>query len=110
MELERLKADVELTIRNNAAVLGEKITEGGIKAHVISNPMVQKGQSDLAEAETEEEYSKLLLEAYRHRRDSLEVVGQQSGAERALSRMVQEGTEQDLAATRDRLRQKYPER
>ena len=103
IELERIRADVELTIRKQARDTDEKVTEGHIKALLTANKTVQYQQNRVAEAEAEDEYAKLLLEAYRHRRDSLEVVGQQSGAERAMSRMVEEG----LQESRRELREKY---
>lgn len=103
MELERLKADLELSIRKQAADIDEKITEGAIKARIAANGLVQMAQNRLSEAEAQEEYAKLLLEAYRHRRDSLEVVAQQSSAERSMSRLVEEG----LNETRRQLAGKY---
>lgn len=106
MNLERLRADIELTIRKQAADIDEKITEGAIKARLTTNKLVQRAQDELNAAEAMEEYSKLLLEAYRHRRDSLEVVGQLSGAERAMARIV-ENTQETTRAVHQALDKKY---
>jgi predicted O-linked N-acetylglucosamine transferase (SPINDLY family) len=100
MELERLRAEIELAIRKQAAEIGEKPTEGAIKARLAVHKLIQRAENDLRAAEAMEEYAKLLLEAYRHRRDSLEVVGQLSGAERAMARIVEDAQRQSLSDQR----------
>lgn len=109
MNLDRIKADTELAIRKEAAAEGEKITEGNIKAKLAVDDDVAEAQRRYNEAEADEEYSRLLVEAYRIRRDSLKAIVELTGAERAMGKIV-ESNQASLEETRKKLANKYPGR
>lgn len=86
-DVSRAKAQYE-TIRSDAALklrrkkeTDKGLTEGAIKDRVDSNPDVLKAHAKLQRAYEAEEFAKLLLEAYRMRRDSLRIVTEANGAE-----------------------------
>ncbi len=105
-QLDQLKAATELAYRAEAVALGEKMTDSIAEAKVASDPKVVELQQKLSDAKTEDESMKLLLEAYRQRRDSLEVVAQWRGAAYRAQQAVELGTS-ELQKVRRNLDAKY---
>ena len=76
----RLDADTAahaLAVRRAAEKSGEKITEGKIANELAADSVLESRRNDLAVAEEEVEYSYLLLEALRMRRDMLRILNDQ---------------------------------
>lgn len=71
---ELVRAEKALAIRRRAAKRGERVSEGYIAERAQVDPAVQAAQTAMAEAEKAEEYAKLLVDAFRMRRDSIRVV------------------------------------
>lgn len=109
MALEQIRAELELLYRKEAAEEGDKITEKNVNAKLAIDPKVQTAQVWLDNHLADEEYAKLLLEAYRMRRDSMKAVVDLTGAERSLQALAEKSTEK-LEQTLQILKQKYPGR
>lgn len=69
---EAAKAQVSLLIRRS----GEKKTEGEVKARIEKNKDLRTLQRELDESYEQEEFSKLLLEAYRQRHSILKILAE----------------------------------
>lgn len=87
-ELEAKKARLTVAIRNKKNEKGEKMTEGTLKATIEKNEVVMAMRDASDRAYEDEEFAKLLVEAYRQRRDSIRIVadmqayeGMREGAE-----------------------------
>jgi hypothetical protein len=78
--LDQLSSELGLTIRARGSG-GERITNDYIKSRIQKHPKFRRLQTELQEAEQKEELSKLLLEAYRMRRDALRIVAESQAAE-----------------------------
>jgi len=74
LNMDAKEAEIELLIRHKAQKDGEKPTEAAIKARVLLNPEVKAAKKDFVEKDSLDEYSKLLLELIRLRRDSIRSV------------------------------------
>ena len=109
MALDAEKADVSMRIRHNARSVGEKTTEASIDALITRSPRVQKKTRILHDREEMDEYSKLLVEAFRMRRDCLEVIGGMMRSELASQKAMQVASA-ELADARRKLQAKYPGR
>jgi len=72
---ESTRATQELKYRNEAKARGDKLTEGNIDALILLDKTVTAAFKLFTTAEEFEEYSKLILEAMRMRRDCLRIVG-----------------------------------
>lgn len=107
MQCEEVRADKAMALRSNARSSGERITEGAIAELLTVSPAVKNAQDVANTATEEEEFAKLLLEAFRHRRDCLKVIGDLTGAERAV-RMLHEASTEKLQQSRRALEGKYP--
>lgn len=107
MDVARIRADRSLAERKHARDNEQRITEGNLAELLTVNPKVIELQNQLAEAEANNEYAKLLLEAYRHRRDCLSVVERLTGAERAMQKLVDANLE-EMRKVRRNLEGKYP--
>jgi hypothetical protein len=103
--LAELEASKSLSIRSSGAE--ERITEGKIKAMLTADPKMQKFTQAFNQAERNEEYAKLLVDAYRMRRDCLRIVGELAAREMALGAIAEEGANK-VTALRGKLKQKYP--
>jgi hypothetical protein len=80
--LEAGYSEVNLQVRaRGKRDAAEKLTEGHIKAKILLNKQVRRLQQDLQTAEEREEFSKLLLEAYRMRRDAIRIVAEMQNYE-----------------------------
>lgn len=76
-----------LVVRARVQGSKERVTEGAIKARVQKHPKFKLLQSALADAEAEEEFSKLLLEAFRMRRDAIKILADAQNYEAGRSVM-----------------------
>lgn len=76
-----VRSQKSLALRQKYRNSSERMTEAAIAAMVSKKSEVQEADRALADAEQAEEFAKLLLEAYRQRRDVLEVISRVVGAE-----------------------------
>ena len=108
--LESLRASLSLQIRATARERGEKVTEEYIRQRLLRNPKVREAGDTLAKAEAEEEFSKLLVEAYRHRKEAARIVADMLRNEDYAARGLAHGSEPmvSLRKIRQRLESKYP--
>lgn len=81
-EAELFSSQLGLRIRARGAG-GDRITNDYIKARVQKNTKFIELQSALNKATANEEFSKLLLEAFRMRRDAIRVIADAQGYEAA---------------------------
>lgn len=101
MVYERSKAEASLRIRTLARETGEKTTEDQIKSQTLLQVEVAAAATAFAQAEEFEEYSKLVLEAVRIRRDSVQVSSY-------LMRDDIRYQNTEMAELRSNLEKKYP--
>ena len=109
MTLDRVEADTKLRIRRDAKANGDKITEAYIEELSLTNVAVRESLEAFAKADELDEYSKLVVEAFRMRRDCLRIVGDLMRNEIGLQGVIEAGAEQ-LSATRRKLRERFPGR
>jgi len=107
MEHERIQADRGLVLRDEAIRNGDKMTEGKLEALLLMDKRVSTTLEDLNTADENDEFAKLLVEAFRMRRDVLEIIGRISGAEMAYQKAIEMETNR-LVETRQKLKDKYP--
>jgi hypothetical protein len=107
MAWEKAQAEADLDIRANARQSGEKITERYIEEQVLLDPTVSRLAKAFSQADELEEYSKLIVEAFRMRRDCLRIVGDLAREELSLAGAVEAGTER-LGALRQKARERFP--
>ena len=107
MSWERVQAEHELLIRKTAKDLGEKMTEGAIESLLLVDEDVTEARHAFDAADESDEFAKLLVEAFRMRRDSLQVVGNLMRSELSLQSAVEAGAGK-LAETRRRLKDRFP--
>lgn len=81
--LEILEADVAQLIRAQARENDDKLTEKALGEHLSQTKKIQEARKVLDEAETAEEYSKLIMDSFRQRGDMLRSLVQLMGAEAA---------------------------
>lgn len=86
---------------------GEKKTEKHLTDLIDRDPDVRAARDKLYEAKRLEEYSKLLLDAYEHRRSAIKVIAQFAYVEDGMAKV---GGAEKLRSTSDRLRKQFPER
>lgn len=101
------QAERSLAIRQEAKAAGEKMTEGLVDAMLLLDPEVAPLAAERDRAEAADEYLKLVVEAFRIRRDSLDVIGYLVRGEMSVQRAVEANAEK-VRVTRDKLRNKYP--
>jgi len=108
--LEAKKASLGLRIRRKHAELGEKLTEAHITSRILQDEAVTEIAGKLHRAEEEEEFAKLLVEAFRQRRDVLKVISEQRNAEAYLGRVSLGRMEEleDVRIVRERMKKRYP--
>lgn len=107
LRTKRINAEVELDIRNEAKVNDEKITENHVKAKLTLDDKASKAEHDLERAEVFDEYSKLVVEAFRMQRDSLQVIKGLIGDEIRQGRALDDASE-TLSNTRQKLKDRFP--
>jgi len=107
MEWEKSRAERSLEIRKDARDNGVKTTEDGIAALLLTDKRVSGLDLACAKADIQEEYSKLVVEAFRMRRDCLKIVGEMTRDEIGLQRSAEAGAEK-AAELRRKMKEKFP--
>lgn len=107
MNNKRVRAETELSIREKAKQRGEKITESHISSLLIIHPLIVTSDDELENAKTYDEYSKLVVEAFRMRRDCLKIVAEVMRTEFSIGRSAELESEA-LGEIRRNLKTKYP--
>jgi len=105
--LEAERAATSLRLREQARLNGERLTENHIAELLTVDDNLRRLRAEVESAREADEYAKLLLEAYRMRRDCIRVVAELSSAELAMARIVEEGREA-LHKAKKALAEKYP--
>jgi len=72
--LDEYEADRGLSVRQRLEDRGEKRTEKDIKSRVIKDKEYKRLRREVHRAEAREEFSKLVLEAFRMRRDAIRII------------------------------------
>jgi hypothetical protein len=108
MQLEAMQAELDAKMRKEARTNGEKITEKEIERNLTLDKSLRGACEGYAQAEEGEEFAKLLVEAFRMRRDCLKIVGDLTRDELSLQRAVEEGRAA-LKSTRDKAKERFPE-
>jgi hypothetical protein len=98
-ELEQHRAKVGLRERARKDIEGKKPTEAATNARIELDSNTMRLRRRLDEAHTREELSKLILEAYRMRRDSIRIL-----AEHLLYNTTREGAEVERIEENRRIR------
>lgn len=103
MLLENTEAAVSQIIRDEAALAGEKTTEGGIAAKIARHPRVISMKKALNEARRVEAIGKTAVESFRHRRDMLVQLGliQREELKGELTIREKSAREEAVSQTRD---------
>ena len=73
-KMEQYRAKLALYIRRKRNSSGDKVTEGYLKERVEINKGTVKRRSAVERSYEEEEFSKLLLEAYRYRMNAVRII------------------------------------
>lgn len=107
MAMEQMEAEVAQTLRREALADDRKITEAIIREGVVLDPDVAEKTRAFSDADEMDEYAKLVVEAFRMRRDCLRIVGDLTRDEMSLARAAEAGAEK-LSATRQRLKERFP--
>ncbi|SRR6266566_1127667 len=104
-EVDNLEVDLSLQVR--ARNMGKKgATEKYLNALVDSSPKLRAAKEKLSKAKRLEEWAKLLLEAYEHRRGSLRVMAQFAYIEENFS--ATGGEVEKMKKKKDRLERSLP--
>ena len=104
---KRAWSEAELVVRESAKTNGEKITEGHVKAILTMDPVVSAAETELADAEAFDEWSKLVVKVFEMQKDCLQIVSKWTHEEMRVSGITDAAREQ-LASTRDKARQRFP--
>lgn len=86
-DVSRAKSELEATMSGLSLVVRakgrgqERMTEGYVKARILKNPKTKLLQRALQKAEEREEFSRLLLEAFRMRRDAIRIIAEMQNYE-----------------------------
>ncbi len=107
MSWEVAKADKELRIREDARNNGERVTERNVEAIILVDPAITDLQEKYNRADEIDEYSKLVVEAFRMRRDCLRIIGDLTRTDFSIQKDLETGHEK-LENTRKKLRQRFP--
>ena len=105
--MKHMQAERSLEIREEQAASADRITENKITAMLATDVDLQQTVQAFNQEERGEEYAKLLLEAYRMRRDCLRIISNLTRDEMSLQRAAEANAEK-IASTRQRLRDKFP--
>lgn len=98
-ELDYRKSRIALSIRARRNEAGDKVTEAAMKERVEKHSVVRKLRDRVERAFELEEFSRLILEAYRMRRDAIRVIG-----ESWIAEGMREAKEVDHIQQRSRMR------
>ncbi len=104
---ERVEAETSLAVRKYHKDLGDKITEGTVDATVLLTPAVKSAAEALSKADVYDEYSKLIVEVFRMRRDCLRIVDDMTRGEMAAQSAIEAGSEK-MRGQREELRKRFP--
>ena len=107
MLMEQITAGKDLDLRKEARAKGDKITERQIETNLTLDPDVAEAQKNYSKAEELDEYMKLVVEAFRMRRDCLQIVAGLVRNEMSGQAAYEAGAEK-LAPMRKRLRDQFP--
>ncbi len=107
MKVDKIAAETELDIRALANQRQEKVTEAHVKALLQLDDAFTTAKKELADFEADDEWAKLLVEAFRMRRDVIEVIGRLTGNEMAYSKALEQQAE-TMGDARRKLQNKYP--
>lgn len=80
-EFDYMRSRIALAIRAKRTELGEKVTEATLNARVEKHPKIREMRAAVERAFEAEEFAKLMLEAYRMRRDAIRVIAEAQIAE-----------------------------
>jgi hypothetical protein len=109
--LSALRASLSLKKRRVARQGGERVTEAHLGEALLTHPAIHDAQEALNSVIEQEEWAKLLLEAYRMRRDCIKVVGEMSAVEISVQRAMRAqsvAAAGDLTDIREKVRRRYP--
>lgn len=104
---ERERARLDTSIRANARADGDRVTEKQIESTILLDVDLERANRSFQDAEEEDEYSKLIVEVFRMRRDCLRIVEGATRDEMSLQRAAEVGAEK-MRETRQRLRERFP--
>lgn len=107
MQYEQTSAEKELAIRKEARETRTKITNDEVTALLLVDKVVAASRRQFEAADEMDEYSKLVVEAFRMRRDSLRIVEDLVKDEMGLQRAVEQ-TAEKVAETRRKLYERFP--
>lgn len=105
--LKRLSAETELAIRSEAKSNDDKITENHIRAKLLLDEDVSEAIKLSEEAEVYDEYSKLVVEGFRMRRDCLKIVSDMTRDEMRVGRALDDASE-TISNNRKKLEERFP--
>ncbi len=94
-----LSARIATLIRQRYRDAGRKISEAQVKEQVAQNKKLREAQAHADNADAEEEFAKLLLDAYKQRRDAIRVT-----AEAQIYEGMRDSHELDRLEERTKLR------
>lgn len=106
-DLKRINSEADLRIRKEARDDDEKITEAGVKARLILDEDVSDAQKLFDNAEIYDEYSKLVCEIFRMRRDCLRIVEATVRSEMGIGRVADEASD-TVSHKREELQRRFP--
>lgn len=113
----RLRAEIKLDLVQAEAALRfrerkreEKTTEGEIKNKVANHSLVRKWQRKVQQSLVQEKYSEMLLDAYKHRKDMVIVLGKLRNDEisaevRAIKERMAQG---EMHKLKEKVRKRFP--
>ena len=104
---DRMEAETSLAVRKKYKDAGEKITEDNVKTLTLLDPKVKKTADEEATADVFDEYSKLVCEVFRMRKDCLQIVTKMTADEVREQRSLQAGAEK-MREQRAKLRESFP--
>jgi hypothetical protein len=106
-KLKHITSETDLRIRKDARDDDEKITEAGVKARLTLDTEVSDAQKVFDDAEIFDEYSKLVCEIFRMRRDCLRIVEGTVRSEMSIGRAADEASEV-MSMKRSELERRFP--
>ncbi len=106
MTWEVAKAEKELKLRHEARSNGDRITERHVDALLLVDPKIVVLHKEYSKADETDEYSKLIVEAFRMRRDCLRIIGDLTPDDLSIQRALEAGHEK-LATIRKQLNDKF---
>jgi hypothetical protein len=107
MDLEREQAQFDVEARRTAKSLGEKTTERQIESMSLLDDVIRERLEHFSKTEEMEEYTKLVVEAFRMRRDCLQIIGGLVRNELSMQSAYEAGAEK-MTDQRRNLRERFP--